>query len=156
MFGNKPFHKKKELGSVTDDRRKVKKMPTTKVVDTVIGKYTELSGAIKSSGTVRVDGKFEGEINTTSDLIIGEEGFVGAKVRAFNIIIAGRLEGDLEAQGKLEIVPTGVLIGNAKTGVLIIEEGAVFKGQVEMLAKDNKVIVKQNIAPKESAEKKRN
>lgn len=154
MFWNKAPQKKTELKSVADDRRKVKKMPTTKAVDTVIGKYTELSGTIKSSGSVRVDGKFEGEINTTCDLIIGEEGNVGAKVKASNIIIARRLEGDLEAQGKLEIVPTGVFIGNAKTGVLIIEEGAVFKGQVEMVAKDNKVLVKQNIIPKKELTEK--
>lgn len=145
MFGRKTPVKNLVSADETDGR-KIKTMSTQKTVDTVIGKNTELTGTIKSSGTVRVDGKFDGDIDTSSDLVIGEGGFVRAKVKAQNVIIAGNMEGDLEAKSRLEIVPTGSLQGNAKTGVLVIEEGAIFKGQVEMATGNNPVT--QTLTPK--------
>ncbi|HHY18854.1 MAG TPA: polymer-forming cytoskeletal protein [Firmicutes bacterium] len=146
MFGRKKSREKTVPVSGADERR-YRPMTATKTVDTVIGKNTELTGNIKSTGTVRVDGKFDGEIDTTSDVVIGEEGYIKGFVKANNLVVAGQLEGDTEVKSRLEIVPTGSLVGNAKTGVLVIEEGAVFKGQVEMAVKEGKGSIKQTITP---------
>ncbi len=109
-----------------------------KKIDTLIGKDSNLVGTIESTGTIRVDGKFEGEITTKGDLVIGESGQVQGKIKAQNIVIAGQVRGEVEAGGKLELVPTGNLQGEAKMTLLIIEEGAVFQGNCQQLSKDQK------------------
>lgn len=146
MFGKKANRKE-----ATTESKKAKIPQSSKIIDTVIGKNTELKGTIKSTGTVRVDGTFEGEIETTSDLVIGEEGIVRAQVKAVTVIIAGNLEGDIDCQGRLELVPTGTLVGNAKAGILVIEEGATFKGQIEMSMKSGQTLIKQTVATKKDS-----
>ncbi|MDD4694577.1 MAG: polymer-forming cytoskeletal protein, partial [Firmicutes bacterium] len=125
-----------------------KRTHSSKAVDTIIGKNTDLSGTIKTTGAVRIDGNFEGNINTTSDVVIGEDGSVAADIQAVNITIAGKVEGNVEVKGRLELVPTGSLIGNAKVGVLVIDEGARLEGQIEMVVKEGQKIVKQQVEPK--------
>src|SRR5690554_8197929 len=53
-----------------------------KKIDTLIGKESNVNGTLESSGTIRVDGKFEGDIITKSDLVVGENGEVEGKVRS--------------------------------------------------------------------------
>src|SRR5690606_14925533 len=107
-------------------------------IDTFIGKDSTFTGNIESTGTIRIDGKFEGEIVTKGDLVIGESGAVQGKIKAENIIIAGKVQGEVEAAGKLELVPTGNLQGEAKMALLVVEEGAVFQGNCQQYSKDSK------------------
>ncbi|NLW59761.1 MAG: polymer-forming cytoskeletal protein [Firmicutes bacterium] len=107
-------------------------------IDTLIGKDSTFTGNIESTGTIRIDGKFEGEIVTKGDLVIGESGAVQGKIKAENIIIAGKVQGEVEAAGKLELVPTGNLQGEAKMALLVVEEGAVFQGNCQQYSKDSK------------------
>src|SRR5690554_4924112 len=117
MFGKK----RPEGNNMQNAKRRTQ---VVKAVDTIIGKTTELTGTIKTSGSVRIDGKFKGEIFTTADVVIGDQGEVTAEIHAVNLTIAGKVEGNVEVKGRLEIVPTGTLLGNATVGVLVIEEGA--------------------------------
>ncbi len=115
---------------------KTSKNTDPRKVDTFIGKETSMSGHLNSKGTVRVDGLFEGEIAADSDVIIGGEATVKAQVKGNNVTLAGRLEGDVEAANKLEILSSGALLGNIKTGVLSIEEGGYFSGYCNMVGHD--------------------
>lgn len=101
-------------------------------VETIIGKDTQFSGAIQATGAIRVDGRFEGELSTTSDVVIGETGNLKAQVKAKNVTIAGIVNGNMDVLEKLELLPTAKLYGDIKVGVLIIGEGATFKGACEM------------------------
>ena len=109
-----------------------------KKIDTLIGKDSAFTGNIESTGTIRIDGKFEGEIVTKGDLVIGETGAVQGKIKAQNITIAGKVQGEVEAAGKLELVPSGNLFGEAKMALLVVEEGAVFQGNCQQFGKDRK------------------
>ncbi|MGE5559056.1 MAG: bactofilin family protein [Bacillota bacterium] len=102
-------------------------------VDTLIGKDTFVTGKIDAGGTIRIDGNFEGEINTSGDLVIGENGKVTGIIKAKHITVAGELHGNVEAQGKLELASTAKLIGDVKVAMFVVEEKAVFKGQCEMI-----------------------
>lgn len=102
-------------------------------IDTVIGKDTVFVGNIESAGTIRVDGKIEGEVITEGDLIIGEFGAIQGKISAKNVTVAGQLVGEIEARGKLELVPTANVQGNAQIMFLVIEEGAFFQGRCEQI-----------------------
>lgn len=109
-----------------------------KRIDTLVGRDSSFTGNIESSGTIRIDGKFEGEISTKGDLVIGENGQVKGKVKAQNITVAGKMEGELEASGKLELVPSANVQGEVKMMLLVVEEGAVFQGNCLQYAKDQK------------------
>lgn len=101
-------------------------------VETLIGQTTSVKGSLSSEGSMRIDGKFEGDIVTTADIIVGETAVVTATVAAKNAVVAGSVTGNMDISDKLELLPTGKLVGDLKVGSLIIGEGAVFKGNCEM------------------------
>lgn len=101
--------------------------------ETIVGSGTEIRGVMRADGAVRVDGLFEGEIYADGDVVIGERGTVKATIVAKNILIAGKVEGNVEAKERLELVATGRLIGDIKTPNLIIADGAIFIGRSEMV-----------------------
>lgn len=105
-------------------------------VNTVIGKDTQFKGSIKSKGLIRIDGEMEGDVFTQGDVVIGESGKVNLELKARNVAVAGRFEGNLETEGKLEIRSTGIVLGNVKTNGLLVDDGAVFSGNMEMRRKD--------------------
>lgn len=108
-------------------------------VNTVIGKDTCFKGSIKAKGLIRIDGEMEGEIETQGDVVIGEGGKVNLELKARHVAIAGRFEGNLEAEGKLEIKNSGIIIGSVKTNGLLVDDGAVFSGSMDMRQKDQPV-----------------
>lgn len=112
----------------------------SKTILTIIGKDTEATGRLCGRGSIRVDGKYEGEIETEGDVIIGQSGCVVANVKASNLSISGALHGNASITGKLEILPTGTLIGDAEIGSLVIEEGAMLKGHCEIVGAGKEVV----------------
>ncbi|MEG6584419.1 bactofilin family protein [Dendrosporobacter sp. 1207_IL3150] len=102
-------------------------------VETIIGKDTQLKGSVKANGTIRIDGDFDGEIESSHDIIIGEGGKVTATIKARNVIISGTVQGNISATGRLELMASGKLFGDIKANSLIIGEGALFKGASDML-----------------------
>lgn len=108
-------------------------------VNLVIGKDTYFKGSIKAKGLIRIDGEMEGEIDTQGDVIIGEGGRVNLDLKARHVAIAGRFEGNLEAVGKLEIRSSGIVVGSVKTNAVVLDDGAIFSGNLEMKEKDQQV-----------------
>lgn len=101
-------------------------------VDTVVGPGTEFEGVIKAKGIVRIDGKLTGSVETTGDIIIGEQGVVTADVVANNITIAGKITGNISVKEKATILNKGSVCGDIETKNIIIEDGANFKGSCLM------------------------
>lgn len=101
-------------------------------VETLIGEATQVKGIISAGGTIRVDGKVEGEIAAKGDIIVGETGAIQAQMKGRSATIAGTVHGNVDVLDKLELTSSGKLYGDIKTGVLIIGEGAIFKGSCEM------------------------
>ena len=101
-------------------------------VETLIGQSTTVKGSLSSNGALRIDGKFEGDIATSADIIVGESGVIAATVAAKNAIVAGAITGNMDIGDKLELLPTAKVVGDLKVGSLIIGEGAIFKGNCEM------------------------
>ncbi|MHB8756612.1 MAG: bactofilin family protein [Bacillota bacterium] len=117
-------------------------------IDTIVGKDTEFKGVLNSAGVLRIDGKVEGEIHHRGDLVIGETGVIVATIiQARHISIAGQVKGNVEADGKLELVTSGRLYGDIKVAGLIIGEGAVFRGNSEMKTGDEKSTPKPKPSP---------
>jgi cytoskeletal protein CcmA (bactofilin family) len=97
-----------------------------------LGEGTSFKGTLTFEGTVRIDGRLEGEIFTKDMLVIGEGAQVNASIHAGVVVIGGTVHGNITAERKVEINPTGRLYGNICTPSLVIEEGVVFEGSCTM------------------------
>lgn len=101
-------------------------------MDTLIGKGTSCEGKINSSGSLRIDGDYKGEIRIQGDLFVGEKAMVEAAIEARNVYVRGYIRGRIETEGKVDLASTGAFFGDMLVGVLNIEEGAEFKGNCQM------------------------
>ncbi len=97
-----------------------------------LGEGTDFKGILTFEGTVRIDGKLEGEVYTKDTLIVGESAVVAAEINVHTIVISGVVRGNINATGKIEVHRPGKLFGNVKTPSLFIEEGVIFEGNCAM------------------------
>ena len=105
-----------------------------------MGEDTVFNGSLNFDGTVRIDGKFEGQVITEDTLIIGETGHLVAEISAGTVICMGRVEGTLMASKKVEIHSTSKVVGNVESPALYIELGGVLDGACNMSGKETKII----------------
>ena len=106
--------------------------PTT---DEVINIEAGMEGSLKFNSPInlRISGKFEGELETKGVLIIVEKADVKAKtIKGDNITIEGKVKGDIISSKRLELSATARVIGNVEAPILVIQEGAMLKGDCSM------------------------
>jgi len=102
----------------------------------IIGPAMTIKGSIHSKTDVFLDGVVEGELNVEgSRLTIGPHGQVLANARAREMDIQGIITGNVETTGTTSIRESGKLVGDVKTGGILIELGAVVKGTIEIVCK---------------------
>jgi len=101
-------------------------------VETVIGPNAKFKGSLSSSAVLRIDGEFEGDITSSSEVVVGETGRVKAQISARTAVIAGVVNGNMNVAEKLEVLSTARVNGDMLAGSLVIAEGAVFKGNCGM------------------------
>ena len=98
-----------------------------------IGKSVIIKGELSGSEDLYVDGQVEGSIELSGNrLIIGPHGQVRANVNAKGVIVQGKLEGNIRASERAELTKSAVVIGDIATQRVAIEEGAYFKGKVDI------------------------
>ncbi len=97
-----------------------------------LGKGTEFKGVLSFGGTIRVDGKVEGEVVSKDTLIGGDEAFLQGEVTVGTLILSGKVVGNINASQKVHLLAPAVIEGNIRTPKLIIEEGVTFDGKCEM------------------------
>jgi len=99
--------------------------------ESLIANDLTIEGKIEGGGSVRIEGKFKGDINVQGDLTIEASAKVTGSVRADKVTIAGELEGNIEQASRVDLLQTGVLIGDLKAGSLTVATGARMRGQAE-------------------------
>ena len=104
----------------------------TDSIDTVIGSETSFKGVLHSQSSIRVEGSFDGEINSHGKIFIGPGCIVKASLFAKDVVVAGEVVGNIEAVKSLHILKTGKVYGDISGDQLIIQEGGVYKGKVNM------------------------
>lgn len=92
----------------------------------------EFKGAISFKDFLRLDGKFEGELHSPGTLIIGENGVVKAEINVGNVIVEGKVYGNIAAQDKIELRGNAQLFGDIRATRLVISEGVVFVGKSDV------------------------
>ena len=102
----------------------------------LIGKGTTFKGEITTEVDLNINGIFEGNINSSSDVYIGEEGKINGKVNSKSLFTNGLIEGEIEAE-RVEIGTRGKAIANIISEFFIIEDGGLFEGRKELRIKRN-------------------
>ena len=85
----------------------------------------------------KIEGKVEGKIHVTKNLVIGEGGVIHAEVKARKVTLNGKLRGDIIAADRVEIGRSASFEGNLTSPRLSIADGAYFKGNVDMTGLDS-------------------
>jgi cytoskeletal protein CcmA (bactofilin family) len=93
---------------------------------------TIIKGEVNSEGNIRIDGKLEGSLDTQGKLVVGNSGVITGDVNCQHANIEGRIEGKLEVNEMLILKRTAVIKGDITTRRLVVEEGAVFNGNIAM------------------------
>lgn len=90
-------------------------------------------GQLTAGEDLLIEGKFEGTINLDDHcLTVGKDGQVKAEIRARQVVIQGTINGNIVAREKVEIRRTGQVVGDLVAGTVAIEEGAYFKGSIDI------------------------
>src|SRR5215469_7487552 len=82
---------------------------------TLLGRGVDFKGIVSFDGTVRVDGRVEGEIRTTGTLIVGEHAVIKGIVSAGVLMNSGKINGTITANEKIQILKPGILVGDIRT-----------------------------------------
>ena len=95
-----------------------------------VGERLSIKGEIAGEGDLNLAGRFEGTINVQGTVVIGDRAEVDADITASMIVVGGKVRGNLNAAGRVEILPQGVLTGSLKTGSFTAADGASVKGEI--------------------------
>ena len=107
-------------------------VPEQSEITAFLGKGTEFKGVLSFEGTIRVDGKVDGEVISKDTLIAGDGAYLHGEITIGTLISSGKVFGNINASQKVHILAPGTIQGNIKTPRLIIEEGVLFDGKCEM------------------------
>ena len=99
----------------------------------LLSKKVNIVGEIQGNEDLHVEGRFKGSIKITGNIFVGQTGVIEADVEAENVVIQGKINGNILACKQLEIQPHGQLIGDCTAQSIDIKEGAVFEGRSNML-----------------------
>jgi cytoskeletal protein CcmA (bactofilin family) len=99
--------------------------------ESLIAADLTIEGKIEGSGHVRIAGKFKGDVNVQGNLRIENGAKLNGGVKAKQVVVAGELEGNIDSAARVELLDSAVLVGDVKTGTLIVNAGSKIRGHVE-------------------------
>jgi len=103
-----------------------------------IDQGSEFEGKLSFRDTVRIDGRFRGEISSENTLIVGESGEIEAAIRSNTIAVSGTVVGNVYAGKKVVLHKTARVDGDIEAASIAVEEGAVLNGSVKMITGEKK------------------
>ncbi len=115
------------------------KTTTAPTEQATIGRSLVIKGEISGAESLYVDGKIEGTINLTDNRVtIGRNGVVAANISAREVVIMGKVTGNIQCSDRLDIRSEGSLAGDVTTMRISVEDGAVLKGSVQVRTAEGK------------------
>ncbi len=106
--------------------------PPADKIENVVGHSCTVRGDLSAEGAFRVDGTIEGSVESKTAVVIGETGAVTGNVRAADVLVAGKVHGNVCSTGHLEIMATGSIEGDIDAKSLRVETGGSFAGTSHM------------------------
>jgi cytoskeletal protein CcmA (bactofilin family) len=131
------------------------KTVTAPVEQATIGRSLRIKGEISGSEALYIDGSIEGKINMPeSRVTIGRNGKVDASIVAREVVVMGKVTGNLECSDRVDIRSEGSVTGDVSTSRISVEDGAVLKGGIQVRSgehKQNQAQSSKSEAPKHPA-----
>lgn len=132
-YNNEPGAMESSLNGNRPDQSKPSSSLAGPAEKTIIGEEISIKGTIHGRGNLVIQGSVQGNIDLDQHhLTIGPNGNVEAEVNAENITISGRLAGNINAKGKVEITKTAEFTGEIKAKRISVEDGAFLKAVIEL------------------------
>lgn len=97
-----------------------------------LGTDTVYEGKLSFKGTVRVEGRFTGEIESEGTLNVGKDAHVQGTLDVGELLLSGHFNGEVTAKRRVVVYASGVLEGSINTPSLLTEEGGIIEGQIAM------------------------
>ncbi len=113
-------------------RRDVYAIQQPNDLNALLGRGSEFEGKLAFEGTVRIDGKFTGQISTDDTLIVGEGATVSAEITCGSLVVHGDVVGNVNAKAGVELRNPARVKGDIATPSLVVEKGVVFNGRATM------------------------
>jgi cytoskeletal protein CcmA (bactofilin family) len=107
-------------------------MDSNETPQSVISNDIEIIGTIKGSGSVRIDGKLEGELHCGGDAIIGKSAQIKGNVVVNSVTVEGSVQGNITAKDRIEMKSSGRVTGDIRAKRLAVEDGVTFIGRSEV------------------------
>ncbi len=122
-------------------RRRFKQAQDESLKEKVLDVDATMQGTLsfKDPVNLRINGKFEGKLNTKGTLMIGEHAEIVAEILGEHITVAGTVKGNIIATKELKLVSPASIVGDIQTPVLSVAEGAIMDGNVKMAVTDNQL-----------------
>lgn len=99
--------------------------------ESVIAADLTIEGKIEGAGNVRIAGRFKGDVNVQGDLTLERGAKLKGVIRAKKVVMAGELEGNIEAAARVELLESAALIGDIKAGTLTVAAGCKIRGHID-------------------------
>ena len=116
-------------------------------LNSVIGPGSIFEGKFYIAGSLRIEGKFEGEIKTEESLYVGDTGKVKTNISAKSVAVSGTMIGNIKAEAEVRLEESGKLLGDVVSPVLYIQPGVVAKGNITITGgqkKDPKKVIEES------------
>ena len=132
-----PTDSSQKSSSITPGSYSPAKTVTSPVEQATIGRSLVIKGEISGSESLYIDGRIEGSVNLTDNRItIGRNGSVAANISAREVVIMGKVQGNIQCSDRLDVRSEGALTGDVITPRISVEDGAMIKGSVQVRAAD--------------------
>jgi len=102
------------------------------IINSTIGTGSVFEGKFFISGSLRIDGKFEGEIKTDDELVVGVTGRVKTDIVARSVVVAGTVIGNIRADEEVKLLETGKVLGDITAPAISIQRGVVAHGTINI------------------------
>jgi cytoskeletal protein CcmA (bactofilin family) len=101
-------------------------------LNTIIGKGTRIKGNLNVQNSLRIDGTVVGDVHSTDTVIVGKDGEVQGQVKGKNVLLAGKVQGNIVASDRIYLESKAVIQGDIRATRLVVDEGALFDGKCNM------------------------
>jgi cytoskeletal protein CcmA (bactofilin family) len=105
---------------------------------TVIGESMKIKGQLISREELQFNGELEGQLQTDGRVTVGPKGKVNANIKAKEVVVSGSVHGNIEAESRVVLSKGAHLEGDVKTAGIVIEDGAYFKGGIDITVPNTK------------------
>lgn len=98
----------------------------------IVSSEVEIVGTIKSKGSVRIDGKLDGELHVSGDVVVGKSANIKGNLHVNSAIVEGSVSGNINAQDKIDMKASARVNGDIRSKRLAVEDGVTFVGKSEV------------------------